>query len=554
MPFVSQQLADSRVIRFIDGLTPVPVKATMAQLRSAVIGDGIPTLIEGIGQGQQVPVPDASTDTPALNRAAESVLKIAGTAYQCGQNQTGTGFVVSPGRVVTNAHVVAGVSQPVVEIPGGGAMPGRVVYFDTQHDLAVLAVDGLPSEPLALSSDLPAGSPAAFAGYPHGGPFQSKPATVQDIATVLVPDIYGNNPSPEDVYRLAGDVQPGNSGGPLLTTDGQVAGVIFAKATTRSSLGFAITMSGPGPGGGPGSGLAAPSPRGSASRSKASDSRPASSGRRAEPLQALAVRAGDGRRTAVLQQQEPAAEPGVTISGTTLEPSAWAITVWPSLESQWHPRFAPRSDGAPEPGPAAASRYAMTALWKTTRVASAGACAARSSSCSFRSPATSSGGSSWAIATAWRSRSRRNSCSGQTSASSQATSSGSRTSRGLGRSLPATPHGGVRRQRHRARGDASTSEPGRAASGAGRSQPRDRLRVRRDVLVAVPVREQCQPGRGAHLEEGQRLARRRRKSARATAGGWRSARPRWSAWTATARFSDLVPVFVQEGPEVRGTG
>ena len=242
VPFVSQQLAESKVIRFIDGLTPVPVKATMAQLRSTVIGNGIPTLLEGLAPGQPVPVPNASTDTPALNRAAESVLKIAGTAYQCGQNQTGTGFVVSPGRVVTNAHVVAGVSQPVVEVPSGGAMPGRVVYFDTKHDLAVLAVDGLPSAPLTLSPDLPNGSPAAFAGYPHGGPFQSKPATVQDISTVLVPDIYGNNSSPEDVYRLAGDVQPGNSGGPLLTTDGRVAGVIFAKATSDAEVGFALTM------------------------------------------------------------------------------------------------------------------------------------------------------------------------------------------------------------------------------------------------------------------------------------------------------------------------
>ncbi|MFC8410205.1 MarP family serine protease [Arthrobacter sp. NPDC057259] len=241
VPLVSQQLADSKVIGFIDGVTPTPVKASLAQLRSAVIGDGIPTLFEGIG-GQPVPVPDASTDTPALNRASASVLKIAGTAYQCGQNQTGTGFVVSAGRVVTNAHVVAGVSEPVVEVPGGGALPGRVVYFDSQHDLAVLAVDGLLSAPLQLSSNLPAGSQAAFAGYPHGGPFQSKPAAIRDIATVLVPDIYGNNAAPEDVYRLAGDVQPGNSGGPLLTTDGQVAGVVFAKSTSENSLGFAITM------------------------------------------------------------------------------------------------------------------------------------------------------------------------------------------------------------------------------------------------------------------------------------------------------------------------
>jgi S1-C subfamily serine protease len=242
VPFVSQQLAESKVIRFIDGLTPNLVKSAMAQLRSAVIGDGIPTLIEGIGQDQQVPVPNASTDTPALNRAAGSVLKIAGTAFQCGQNQTGTGFVVSPGRVVTNAHVVAGVSQPVVEIPGGGAMPGRVVYFDSKRDLAVLAVDGLPTAALPLSPDLPAGTAAAFAGYPHGGPYTSKPATVQGISTVLVPDIYGNNPVPDEVYKLAGDVQPGNSGGPLLTTNGAVAGVIFAKTTTDAAMGFAIPM------------------------------------------------------------------------------------------------------------------------------------------------------------------------------------------------------------------------------------------------------------------------------------------------------------------------
>ena len=242
VPVVSQQLAESKVIRFIDGLTPTPVKATMAELRSTVIGNGIPTLLEGLDQGQAVQVPNTSTNTPALNRAAQSVLRIAGTAYECGQNQTGSGFVVSEDRVVTNAHVVAGVSQPVVEMPDGGAMPGRVVYFDTRRDLAVLAVDNLPSQPLQLSRDLPGGSQAAFAGYPHGGPFQSKPATVQDIATVLVPDIYGNNPAPEDIYRLAGDVQPGNSGGPLLTTDGQVAGVIVAKATSDAEVGFAITM------------------------------------------------------------------------------------------------------------------------------------------------------------------------------------------------------------------------------------------------------------------------------------------------------------------------
>lgn len=246
VPFLSQQLAESKVIRFIDTATPTPVKTTMAQLRSVVIGDGIPTLI-GIGQGQPAVVPDASTDTPALNQAARSVLKITGTAFQCGQNQTGSGFVVAEGKVVTNAHVVAGVSQPVVEIPGVGALPGSVVHFDTVNDLAVIAVAGLPADPLTLDGNLPPGSTAAFSGYPHGGPFQAQPASVQDIVTVLVPDIYGNNAAPQEVYRIAGNVQPGNSGGPLLTMDGAVAGVVFAKTTSNEEQGFAITMADLGP-------------------------------------------------------------------------------------------------------------------------------------------------------------------------------------------------------------------------------------------------------------------------------------------------------------------
>ncbi|MBT1001351.1 MarP family serine protease [Paenarthrobacter sp. DKR-5] len=243
VPGVSTAIADSKVIRTIDSGTPTALKAMIAQLRSSVMGDGIPKLLDGLHSSQPASIPNASTDTPALNQAAKSVLKITGTAYQCGQNQTGTGFVVSPGRVLTNAHVVAGVSQPVVELQGGGALSSRVVYFDSKQDLAVLAVDGLTVPALPLGEQLKAGSQAAFAGYPHGGPFTSKPAAVQGVTTALVPDIYGQNPSPEKIYEIAGDVQPGNSGGPLLNTSGQVAGVVFAKATDNSTVGYAFTPS-----------------------------------------------------------------------------------------------------------------------------------------------------------------------------------------------------------------------------------------------------------------------------------------------------------------------
>ncbi|WP_035764812.1 MarP family serine protease [Arthrobacter sp. H20] len=242
MPFLSQSIASSQVIRGIDSLTPSPVRTWMAQLRTIAVDDGIPTILESVAPASPIPVPDASVDTPELAAASESVLRIAGTAFQCGQNQTGSGFIIAPGRVVTNAHVVAGVNEPVVEVPGGGALPGRIVHFDAVRDIAVLAVDGLDRAALPLGEDLATGDTAAFAGYPAGGPFQIQPASIQNRSDVLVANIYGADPSSVNVYSLAANVQQGNSGGPLLDMQGRVAGVIFAKSTQDAPVGYALTL------------------------------------------------------------------------------------------------------------------------------------------------------------------------------------------------------------------------------------------------------------------------------------------------------------------------
>ncbi|NMR29675.1 MarP family serine protease [Crystallibacter degradans] len=242
VPFVSQQIASSKVIQTIDSLTPAPVKSLLAQARSIAVQDGIPQVIDGVAPAEPVPVPDAGADTAALNEAAESVVKIAGTAFQCGQNQTGSGFVIAPDRVMTNAHVVASVNEPVVEIPDGRVLPGRVVYFDPVHDIAVLAVEGLDVRPLPIGAELADGTLAAFQGYPAGGPFQSQPATVQGLSTVLVQNIYGADPEELEVYTLAADVEQGNSGGPLLDQDGRIAGLVFAKATDDVPVGYALSL------------------------------------------------------------------------------------------------------------------------------------------------------------------------------------------------------------------------------------------------------------------------------------------------------------------------
>jgi uncharacterized membrane protein required for colicin V production len=138
VPVVSQAIGSSGVVSAIDRVTPDPVKALEAKVRSVFALDGLPQLFEALGTGTPLAVPSAG-QTAAQQASARSVVKITGNAYQCGQNQSGSGFVSSSGRVVTNAHVVAGVTEPVVLTPAGGTYTGRVIYFDAVQDLAVIA-------------------------------------------------------------------------------------------------------------------------------------------------------------------------------------------------------------------------------------------------------------------------------------------------------------------------------------------------------------------------------------------------------------------------------
>lgn len=241
VPILTTAIASSTVIRTIDTLTPTQVRGFLAELRSVAVDEGIPSIVEAF-QGPVPEIPNVTTDSPELAAAARSVVRITGNAYSCGQNQSGSGFVVAPGRVVTNAHVVAGVTEPVVEAPGLGALPGRVVYFDPIDDLAVIAVDALSAAPLERGSNLAAGSAAVSSGHPFGGPFDSDAAEVISVGPVNVADIYGDNPTPRQVYTLASDVQEGESGGPLLSESGVLVGVIFAKSATTANVGYALAM------------------------------------------------------------------------------------------------------------------------------------------------------------------------------------------------------------------------------------------------------------------------------------------------------------------------
>ncbi len=240
-PVISSALGSSQVITTINAWTPRSVAETLARVRSAVLNDGLPRLGELLDLDVQPTAPPVALDDPELALAAASVARVSGVAYACGVSATGSGFVIAPDRIVTNAHVVAGVEVPLVELPGQSAREGRVVYFDPIDDLAVIAVDGLGASPLTVIAPLGAGTPAVVQGYPYGGPFTMVNAEVLSRGSVFVPDIYGDSDAMRDIYALAATVQPGNSGGPLLTADGEVAGVVFARAEDDPDRGFAMT-------------------------------------------------------------------------------------------------------------------------------------------------------------------------------------------------------------------------------------------------------------------------------------------------------------------------
>lgn len=242
VPGISSAVASSSLVQAIDRLTPPVVDAALAELRSAVLDDGLPTLGDLLAPGSAAPQPPVALDDPELEAAAASVARVSGTAYSCGRSSTGSGFVVAPDRVITNAHVVAGVDTPIVELPGGAAREGRIVYFDPIDDLAVIAVDDLSAVALPLAATAAAGTSGVIQGYPLGGPFTMTGAGVLSVGTVPVADIYDAQLSPREIYSLQSAVRPGNSGGPLLTEDGAVVGVVFARAQDDDTRGYAMTM------------------------------------------------------------------------------------------------------------------------------------------------------------------------------------------------------------------------------------------------------------------------------------------------------------------------
>jgi S1-C subfamily serine protease len=243
-PAVSSQVRKSALVQAVDGAVPDRVRSVYDSLRGAIDRRGLPDVLDPLTptRVRDVPAPDQGLlSSPVVNTVAPSVVKITGIAPSCSRQIDGSGFVYAPGRVMTNAHVLAGVSDPVV-IAQGEEYDATPVYVDPEVDIAVLDAPGLPEAPLSFArTAAETGDDSIIMGYPGGGDFWSGPARVRDRVDISGPDFRDTHTVVRDVYALYGTVRAGNSGGPLFNTDGHVLGVVFASAIDDPKTGYALT-------------------------------------------------------------------------------------------------------------------------------------------------------------------------------------------------------------------------------------------------------------------------------------------------------------------------
>jgi S1-C subfamily serine protease len=242
LPGISQQVRSSTVLKTVDEVMPDEADQALRSFNEVVGSSFFPRYLEPFAPERIIEVgPPAAriARDPEVRAARSSVVKIRGE-NDCGRGVEGTGFVYSPGRVMTNAHVVAGVDDPTVLV-GDQEVPGRVVHYDPDLDVAVLAVDGLDRPFLRFDKTGEPRDDAAVLGYPNDGPYDVQAARIRDEQRLRSPDIYGRGTVVREVFSIRSLVRPGNSGGPLLSADGDVYGVIFAASVTDRDTGYALT-------------------------------------------------------------------------------------------------------------------------------------------------------------------------------------------------------------------------------------------------------------------------------------------------------------------------
>ena len=239
---ITPMVRSSAVLKEVDHVLPQSAGGVLQAFNDVVGTSFFPRYLEPFAPERIVevgPGPRRLLRDPDVADAADSVLKIHGT-NECGNGIEGSGFLYAGNRLMTNAHVVAGVDDPEVLL-GEGSVPAEVVYYNPDIDVAVLALDSGATPHLTFDRDAEAQAPVAILGYPQDGPYDVQPGRIRAEQRLRSPNIYNRGTVIREVYSLRGLVRPGNSGGPIVSSAGDVVGVVFAASVTDDETGYALT-------------------------------------------------------------------------------------------------------------------------------------------------------------------------------------------------------------------------------------------------------------------------------------------------------------------------
>lgn len=241
---VSSSIRESRILAFVDSNTPRGLETLPSKIAAMLTESGLPPLISPFDNRPilEVDAPNINVSNVELVESLRpSVINVMGDAGECSRRLMGSGFVTAPDYVITNAHVVAGTDSVNLDTMIG-VREAEVVFYDPDVDIAVLYSPGLGIDPLPWAeTPLDTGEDAIVMGFPLSGPFDASPARIRERIMITGSNIYASGQHEREAYSVRGNVRSGNSGGPMVNADGDVAGVVFGAAIDGTDTGYALT-------------------------------------------------------------------------------------------------------------------------------------------------------------------------------------------------------------------------------------------------------------------------------------------------------------------------